>query len=403
MNRRSNRPFEPAEAGLRQLATLVGRVTRAPLTQGNAIDPLINGDAAYPAMIAEIDAAQRSVALVTYIFDHGIAGAMFLDALERAVKRGVEVRVLIDAVGSRYSHPPVVHELRKRGVTVAKFLPSLFPVAHPFFNLRNHRKLLIVDGTTAFFGGLNIRDACMLSLKTADPTQDIHFRVRGPLVPQLMSAVVFDWHFATGEMLEGECWMAPAWGGADGAALPGHIHARGIADGPDEDFETLLLTLLGALAVARKSVRIVTPYFLPDAPLIDALEIAALRGVCVEIVLPARGNLPVVQWAQTAHLAQLIDKGVRVHLSPPPFDHSKLFIVDGEWCLIGSANWDPRSLRLNFEYVVECYSAEFAAELERVIDAKIAGARELTRAELDRRNLAVRLRDGAVWLAQPYL
>jgi cardiolipin synthase len=385
-------------AALRPVATLVGAVTGASLVPGNSVDPLANGDAAFPAMLAAIDGASRTVALATYIFDRGQVADQFVAALERAVRRGVTVRVLIDGVGARYSHPPIVPVLRERGVTVATFLPSRFPVTHPFFNLRNHRKLMIIDGTQGFCGGLNIRDGCLLALDTPEPTQDIHFRLRGPVVRQLMAAFAFDWHFTTAESLDGD-----AWSPAPATAAPGTVFARGLADGPDEDFETLLLTLLGALAGATRSVRIVTPYFLPDPPLLDALKVAALRGVRMEIVLPERGNLRLVQWAQTAHLADVLMGGARLFLTPPPFDHSKLLVVDGAWSLIGSANWDPRSLRLNFEYVVECYSADLAATLGGIIDAKCARARELTVADLDRRPLPVKLRDGAAWLMQPYL
>ncbi|HXF17896.1 MAG TPA: phospholipase D-like domain-containing protein, partial [Burkholderiales bacterium] len=183
----------------------------------------------------------------------------------------------------------------------------------------------------------------------------------------------------------------------------GSVLARGIADGPDEDFEALPLTMLGALSQATRSIRIVTPYFLPDPTLIDALRVAALRGVRVEVLLPARGNLRFVEWAATAQLAQIVRWGCRVYLSPPPFDHSKLFLVDGLWCLIGSANWDPRSLRLNFEYVVECYSEELVSRITQVSDAKIAAAQLLTIEALESRSLPVKLRDGIVRLAQPYL
>jgi cardiolipin synthase len=211
-----------------------------------------------------------------------------------------------------------------------------------------------------------------------------------------MSAVAFDWAFTTQEQLTGPAWFPPL--GAAGSML-----ARGIRDGPDEDFETLLMTFLGALSQATRSVRIATPYFLPDAPLIDALRVAALRGVRVEVVLPERGNLRLVQWAAAAQLWQIVQWGCRVYLAPPPFDHSKLFLVDGVWSLIGSANWDPRSLRLNFEYGVECYSTELAAQLGEVFEAKIAGARLLTVADLERRSFPVKVRDGVAWLAQPYL
>ena len=383
---------------LRPLATLVGAVTGATVMPGNSVEPLVNGDAAFPAMLAAIDGATRSVAFATYIFDRGMVGDQFVAAFERAVQRGVAVRVLIDGVGARYSHPPIASLLRKRGVTVAEFRPSSFPFAHPFFNLRNHRKLLVVDGAQGFCGGINIRDGCLLSLNPKMPTQDIHFALRGPVVQQLMAAFAFDWQFTTAESLDGEAWSADA-----AASKQGSVFARGIPDGPDEDFEALLLTLLGALATATRSVRIVTPYFLPDPPLLDALKVAALRGVRVQIVLPERTNLPWVQWAHAAHLADVLMGGARLFLTPAPFDHSKLVVVDGAWSLIGSANWDPRSLRLNFEYLVECYSAELAATLGGIIDTKCAAARELTIADLNRRPLAVKLRDGAAWLLQPYL
>jgi cardiolipin synthase len=255
---------------------------------------------------------------------------------------------------------------------------------------------MVVDGMVGFCGGLNIRDGCVLALQTATPTQDLHFRVRGPVVRQLMGAIAFDWAFTTHEQLGGPDWFPPL-------TPAGTVLARGVPDGPDEDFETLLMTFLGALSQATRSVRIATPYFLPDAPLIDALRVAALRGVQVDVLLPERSNLRLVQWAATAQLPQILRWGCRVHASPPPFDHSKLLLVDGIWCLIGSANWDPRSLRLNFEYAVECYSAELATRLEEAFDAKVACARLLTLADLERRSLPIKLRDGVAWLAQPYL
>jgi cardiolipin synthase len=380
----------------RPLATLVGAITGTALVTGNAVDLLVNGDDAYPAMLSAIDGATRSIALATYIFDRGHVADRFIDALARAVQRGVAVRVLIDAVGARYSRPPIVRTLRAHGITVARFLPTNSPWRHPYFNLRNHRKLMVVDGTIGFCGGLNIRDACALALKTDDPIQDLHFHVGGPVVGQMMKALAFDWTFTTREELAGPVWFPPL--GPAGAVL-----ARGIPDGPDEDYETLLITILGALSQATRSIQIVTPYFLPDPTLIDALRVAALRGVQVDILLPAHGNLRFVEWAATAQLSQIVRWGCRVHLSPPPFDHSKLFLVDGVWGLIGSANWDPRSLRLNFEYAVECYSVELVSRLAKVFEAKIAGARPLTIADLDGRSLPIKLRDGIVRLAQPYL
>ena len=210
----------------RPLATLVGAITKSPLMAGNAVDMLVNGDEAYPAMISAIDGAKSGVALATYIFDRGHVADQFIDALARAVRRGVTVRVLIDGVGARYSRPPIVRTLREHGITVARFLPPSIPWRHPYFNLRNHRKLMVVDGTIGFCGGLNIRDACVLALDTDQQIQDTHFRFRGPVVSQLMRALAFDWTFTTKEELAGQAWfpvIEPA----------GPVLARGIPDGPD--------------------------------------------------------------------------------------------------------------------------------------------------------------------------
>ena len=393
---RGGAPGDGVPDELQPLSRLVGNITKTPLLAGNAVDMLIDGDEGYPAMLDAIDGATRTVALATYIFDVGVIADRFLDALERAVKRGVQVRVLVDGVGARYSHPTILGSLRQRQITVGEFLPSAFPLAHPYFNLRNHRKLMIVDGVVGFCGGLNIRDACMLSLNPPEPTRDVHFRFRGPVVQQLMAAFAFDWKFAVQETLPDEVWFPPV----DDA---GAVCARGIPDGPDEDYEALPFTFIGAITQARRRVRIVTPYFLPDPPILDALRVASLRGVEVDLVLPSRSNLRMVQWAQTAQLGRVLRGGCRVSLSLPPFDHSKLFTIDGEWALVGSSNWDPRSLRLNFEYCVECYSSEFTARVDALIDAKLKPARPFTRDDHEHRSLPVKLRDGVMWLAQPYL
>ncbi len=385
-----------APPSLHGIAMVVGRATGLPLTPGNSVDVLVDGDQAYPAMLAAIDQAKRSVGLATYIFDRGVAGGRFVDALGRAVARGVQVRVLVDGVGARYSRPAIFRALRAQSVRAAGFLPPRLPLFQPYSQLRNHRKLLIVDGRVGFCGGLNIRDACLLALQLPSATRDVHFRFQGPVVQQLAQAFAFDWAFTTRERLEGDAWR-PA------AEAAGDVVARGLPEGPDEDFETLMLVLLGALSQARRSIRLATPYFLPDLPLVDALRIAALRGVRVDIVLPERGNLRMVEWAAMAQLGQIVKWGCQVYFSRPPFDHSKILVVDGGWSLVGSANWDPRSLRLNFEYNVECYSTELAARLEALLDEKIGSGRRVTLGELEGRPLPLRLRDGIARLAQPYL
>jgi cardiolipin synthase len=263
-------------------------------------------------------------------------------------------------------------------------------------NLRNHRKLLVVDGRIAFTGGMNIRHGNVLADQPRHPVRDLHFRVEGPLVTQLQEAFANDWAFTTGETLDGAAWFPTL-------TEAGDVIARVIPDGPDGDFEKLRWTLLAALAEAQTSVCILTPYFLPDNALVSALNLASLRGVRVDIILPAKGNLPFVQWASQAMWWQVLERGCHLWVTPPPFDHSKLMIVDGHWVCFGSANWDARSLRLNFELNVECYGRAFAHEMEQVIQSKMSSARELTLAEADGRSLPVKLRDALARLFSPYL
>ena len=393
---------EPEHEGaehLKLLARAVTRVVSRPLTPGNHVQPLVNGDAAFPAMLAAIESAKHSISLVTYIFDNDASGRQFADALGRAVQRGVAVRVLIDAAGTRYSWPSIIHRLKAAQVPCAKFLPaSLFtPWRVATVNLRNHRKILVVDVQTAFTGGMNIRHGNVLAARPANPVQDLHFRVEGPVVTQLQDAFANDWAFTTREVLDGEAWFPEARFHHRG------VVARVITDGPDADFEKLRWTLLAALAEAQTSVQIITPYFLPDPALVSALNLAALRGVGVDIILPAKSNLPYVHWASRAMWWQVLAHGCRIWLTPPPFDHSKLMVVDRHWVLLGSANWDARSLRLNFELNVESYGREMAHELVAFMEKKLHGAHEVTLAEVDGRTIPGKLRDAAARLFSPFL
>lgn len=384
------------EHTLEYQANLIERFGQPPFTMGNRVTPLRNGDEAYPAMLEAIAAAERSVALATYIFNLDPVGRRFVEALARAVDRGVEVRVLVDGLGSFYSLPPVTGELRRRGVPAARFLYSLLPWRMPYVNLRSHRKILVVDGRVGFTGGLNIKEGHLLSAAPRWPTGDLHFRLDGPIVGQLMDVFADDWAFTTDEQLSGETWFPPL-------EPRGSIVLRSVASGPNEAFDTTRLTVMGALADARRTVQIVTPYFLPDREIGTLLALAALRGIAVDVVVPERSNLFFIKWAETPYLEELLVAGCRIWLAPPPFDHTKLALCDGRWALFGSSNWDARSFGLNFELDIECFDEGLAAELGKIAEARIAGARRLTLEELRGRSLALRLRDGVARLFRPYL
>src|SRR5262245_14984538 len=334
---------------LAPLARLVDQVVERPLCACNTIEDLVDGAQAYPAMLAAIESARSSIALASYIFHADGIGAQFIDALARAVKRGVAVRVLVDDVDVRFSRGSAAKALERAGVPIGVFNPPLVPARINAVHLRNHRKILVVDGKVGFTGGINIDRRYWRSDPSMEVSRDLHFRIRGPVVAQLSEVFVEDWQFATGEELRGAPWFVPLE--PEGAAL-----ARVIDDGPDEGAERLRWAIVGGLNQAQRSVKVLTPYFIPDASLITALDAAAMRGVEVDIVLPAKSDLAHVHWAAFGQLWQVLGRGCRVWLSPGAFDHSKLLVVDGAWTLLGSANWDARSLRLNFELNVECYS-----------------------------------------------
>src|ERR1043166_939749 len=237
-------PQRPEAEHLRMLARVVDRVPTQPLAAGNHIQALVNGDEAYPAMLDAIEQANASVSLATYIFDNDRSGRRFVEALSLAVARGVQVRVLIDDAGARYSWPSIVGKLRHAHIPVARFLPTLAPWRLTTMNLHNHRKLLVADGRTGFTGGINIRGGNVLADRPRRPIQDLHFKIEGPVVTQLQEAFANDWEFTTDEVLAGEAWFPEL-------TESGNAIARVITDGPDADYDKARWTLLGALSCAQ--------------------------------------------------------------------------------------------------------------------------------------------------------
>ena len=382
------------------LGRLGDSVTHHRMTTGNMVEMLDSGDRVYAAMVEAIAQAKRSVILQSYIFDRDPAGLRVADALIAAAGRGVAVRVLIDAIGVRYSRPSILGHLHEGGVTTALFNGKIIEgLRLPYANLRTHRKIVVVDGAVAFMGGMNIRKDFTLEFAGPDHSHDTHFRVEGPVVADIFAIAAEDWNFATDEALDDDTWaVEPVRTMAGGPLL-----ARAVPSGPDSSLETSHKLLMGAFSVARHSIRIMSPYFLPDRELISALTTAARRGVEIDIVVPGTNNLMLVDRAMTAQFDQVLGPNCRIWRSRGSFDHSKLLTIDDAWSFVGSSNLDPRSLRLNFEIDLEIVDADFAAEIAARIDAVKEQADEVTRAGLKARPLPVRLIDRALWLGSPYL
>jgi len=383
------------------LNILGDRVAGYPMTMGNTIAILETGDDAYVAMLEAIGSARRSLLLETYIFDRDSIGERIADALIEATRRGVCVRVLIDAVGARYSVPSIVGYLRAGEVHVDVFNGNIIMgLRLPYANLRTHRKILVIDGSVAFTGGMNIREGFTSEFANQERIGDTHFRVTGPIVADLFSIAAEDWRFTTGEMLNATAWHieTPADLQSNSTVL-----MRAVASGPDASVETNHKVLMGAFSVAQRSIRIMSPYFLPDRELISALTTAARRGIEVDIVVPSANNLVLVDHAMWAQYDQVLKNYCRIWRATGSFDHSKLLTVDGVWAYIGSSNMDPRSLRLNFEVDIEVLDTGFAGTIDRRIGSAIASAVPVTLAGLRARPAATRLIDRILWLGSPYL
>lgn len=384
-------PHDP-KLPLIQLQRLGGAVSGMPLLRGNTVEPLLDGDQAYPAMLEAIDGARVSVWLTSYIFDTGGKCRPFLKALQAAHERGVQVRVLVDGFGEYYSPRRPVSRLRGVGVPAARFLPPRLLPPSLSLNLRNHRKLLIVDGLIGFAGGMNITNQ-LLSRRQGPKMHDLHFRLRGPIVLQLAVTFQRDWAFAASEKL--------------GLPAPppqvGNASCRAVIDGPDEETDKLLLLMISAVSAAHRRVRIMTPYFLPPRELAAALYAAALRGVEVEVIIPARSNLRYVDWASRHALSEPFFERINIWLGPAPFAHTKLMVVDDIYALVGSANLDSRSLLLNFELGVEVYDATLCGQLNALFEHQRERSQQFDAALLRQRSLPLRLIDALSWMFSPYL
>jgi len=366
------------------------------------IEVLASGDIAYPKMLSAIDSAENAVYLMSYIFDYDGIGQRFCQSLAKAAARGVQVYVLVDAVGSAQSVAALEDYFKKQGVSFSVFLPVLLKTR--FSNLRNHRKLLIVDNQQAFIGSLNITDQCLSDEHLATKQnksafiQDISFAVHGGILHSMHELFAHDWYFATQERLGSE----PVEKVLEGDDQTVHL-SRLIADGPSLEEERLRWHFLHAVNSAEDHIRIQTPYFLPKSSLVSALCSASLRGVKVDILVPAKSDHGLLDWAMLGNLFELLNRGCHIYFITERFDHSKIFIVDDDYVSLGSANWDARSLRLNYELNMEVCSQDLALSLTALFEDKKQQAKPYYLNQWLARPFWQKLRDGLARLFIPYL
>lgn len=369
---------------------------------GNKVEPLINGDAAYPAMIQSINDAKHSIILSSYIFDHDSLGRQFISALGQAQKRGVAVNVLLDSIGIGYSWHKSSRALKNMGVKTASFLPAISLSSIRFINLRNHRKILCVDGEVAYVGGMNI-SADNLVESAAHPINDIQFKISGPVIDQISQVFIEDWYFTTNELIEFPSYKVSSDTNLPQDKIDKPVLARVIEDGPDENHNKIRWTLINALACAQKSVKIMTPYFIPGQTLMNCLHSVAMRGVSVEIIVPQHSDISFVDWIMEANFSRVMAHGIQIYKNNSPFEHSKITIIDDVWSFIGSSNWDSRSMELNFEINLECFDENLNKQLTDFFTVKKQNSSLITQAEVDKVSVARKIRNNLFRLFSPYV
>jgi len=387
-------------ASARSVLTLATRLTQLRPTGGNRLELLTENRVAFSRIEEAIRGARRFVWAEYYIVNGDETGRRFLELLTERARAGVEVRLLYDAVGCSGMDRDALRALQAAGGKTEEFLP-VNPLRRRWaVHLRNHRKILVVDGEVGFTGGMNIGDEYSGSTgrgrlrRKVKPWRDTHMRVRGPALRDLAAIFAEDWCFAADELLELPKVSSCEDGGSVVAAIP---------SGPDQEHNATGLVFFSGIALATSRCYITSPYFIPDEPTLKALVSAALRGVDVKVLVPRLNDVPMLRPAMRSYYPRLVDAGVEIYEYLPTVLHAKSMVVDQSWCLLGSANLDMRSFRLNFEASLLIHDSQFAVELEQQFERDLQHSVRISKRSIDDRGLLAAVGEGAAQLLSPIL
>lgn len=380
---------------LTSAVTLAERLGYLPILGGNQVELMTRTEDVIDRLIADVDAAERHVHLLFYIFANDGTGRRVAEALGRAVERGVKCRVLVDSVGSARMLKRLGRQMIDQGIELHETLPvGIFRRRAARFDLRNHRKLAVVDGRIGYTGSQNVVDASYGHKDLA--WHDMTARLTGPVVLELQAVFLSDWYFETGELLETEeTFPEPS--------ATGSVPVQTLPSGPSYPTENYQRMVVAALHGARKHVMITSPYFVPDEPVLQALQVAVLRGAEVELIVPERYDQILVGAASRSYYDDLLDAGVNVHLYREGLLHSKTMTIDGQVAFLGTSNFDIRSFALNFEINLVLYDAEvtgrLCAEQKRYIEDSVP----LVRDDWDQRPMRQKVFQNLARLLSPLL
>jgi cardiolipin synthase len=377
------------------LIHLMLRNNRSLLTLDNTIELLINGDEVFPAMLEAIRSAQDYIHLEFYRIEPDVLGTEFSELLKLKASEGVKVRVIYDDVGSWNIHKSYLREMRAAGVQIFPFMPVRFPSFSSRVNYRNHRKILVTDDRAGFVGGLNIADKYLEGIPVLGPWIDTHLMLKGEAVAALNQVFIADWNFVSGEELQPD-------GSHESAGKTGKRCLVQVASsGPDTEWATIMQVYFSAIATARSSIYLTSPYFSPDESLLTALKTAGLSGVDVRMIFPKYSDSILASWNTRSYITELLEAGVRVFLYEKGFIHSKYLLVDNVFSSVGSPNVDVRSFDLHFEVTALIYDEEFASRIRHLFLNDLKSCREIVMDEWNKRKKADRYKESMARIFGP--
>ncbi len=404
--REALRPFETPDDELGVEYRVLERLARLPFTDGNRARLLVDGEATFDALFEGIAEAQRYVLAQFYILRDDRIGRKFVEALRARAAEGIEVCILYDEIGCGLSDRKI-EELRSEGIRISGFKATKGRFNRFQLNFRNHRKLMVVDGATAFLGGINVGDEYLGRHERLTPWRDTFVRLDGPAALGAQLSFLEDWSWATETTGDWSWTPRPAPGveppdGGGGGKLDG-VSAFVLPSGPADELETCALCFDHAFHSARKRIWLTTPYFVPDDTMIHALKLAALRGVDVRILLPGMTDMKLAKLAGFSYIEETLRPGIKMYRFRDGFLHQKVMLIDDHTASVGTANFDNRSFRLNFEITAVVVDRAFAAEVERMLLRDLERSEPIRGDELAKRPFGVRVASRAARLLAPVL
>lgn len=366
-------------------------------TLGNNVKTYVNGEDKFRDLFKDIKSAKSFIHIEYYIFRYDDLGKKLIELLREKAKDGVEVRLLIDGMGSKLINKKIIREIRSYGIKIAVFFPGVLPHINTRINYRNHRKIVVIDGKIGYVGGFNVGNEYINKGKQFKFWRDTHIRIKGEAVNELNNRFILDWDYASGENLGNMSMYFPI------PEIAGDVGIQIVSSGPDHMEEYIKNSYMKIINNAKSYVYIQTPYLVLDSPMMEALKISALSGVDVRIIVPGEPDHFFMEWVLSANIGLLIEYGIKIYRYGNGFIHSKTIVADGEVCSIGTANLDIRSFKLNFEVNAFIYDEKVSKEQENIFLEDQAKSKLVIKEEYDKRSRNLRVKESLIRLLAPIL